>query len=116
MKDAKQALAESTKTPPKDNKALYTKAMQDAAAQEKQGKHADAVKSYEAALQWMPRDAAATTGVRRAQFGLHMAEGQRFLDGARYADAQREFEAALRITPNDPTAKKLLDRAKKMMK
>src|SRR5258708_11114683 len=108
MKDAKQALAESTKTPPKDNKALYTKAMQDAAAQEKQGKHADAVKSYEAALQWMPRDAAATTGVRRAQFGLHMAEGQRFLDAARYADAQPEVDASLRTAPNAPTADSVL--------
>lgn len=116
LKDANQALADSTKTPPKDNKALYTKAMQDGAAHEKLGKHADAVKSYEAALQLMPKDAAASTGVRRAQFGLYMADGQRFLDGARYADAQREFEAALKITPNDPTAKKLLDKAKKMMK
>ena len=45
-----------------------------------------------------------------------MAEGQRFLDGNRFADAQREFDAALKISPTDPTAKKLLDKAKKMMK
>jgi tetratricopeptide (TPR) repeat protein len=114
FKAATQAL--EPKTPPKDNKALYQKAMLDGSTQEKQQKFADAVKSYETALDLLPKDLQASTGLRRAQLGLHKADGQRYLDTARWTDAQREFEAALQISPTDATAKQLLEKAKKKMK
>jgi len=114
LKASMQAL--DTKIPPRDNKALYQKAMLDGSAQEKQQKYTDAVKSYETALDLQPKDLQASTGLRRAQRGLHKADGQRYLDAARWTDAQREFEAALQISPNDLTAKQLLEKAKKKMK
>ena len=115
LKDASAAL-DAAKTPPKDNKALYQKAMKDGSGLEQQGKYADAIKKYNEALQLMPNDTQASNGVRRAQFGQHMADGQRFLDGAQWVNAQREFEAALKINPNDQSAKKLLEKAKQKMK
>jgi len=116
LKDVNAALDAKPPPPPKDNKTLYQKAMQEGAGLEKQAKYADAVKKFQEALQLMPNDAQATAGVRRAQFGQHMADGQRFLDGSQWVNAHREFEAALKINPNDAGAKKLLEKAKQKMK
>jgi tetratricopeptide (TPR) repeat protein len=108
---------DKTKPPPvKDVKALFQKAMQDGAALEKQQKYADAVKSYQEALQLTPNDPQASAGLKRAQFNIHLTDGQRYLDAMRWADAQHEFEAALKLFPSDANATKLLNKAKQMKK
>jgi tetratricopeptide (TPR) repeat protein len=120
LKEALHALEEPKgKSPPppvKDAKALYQKAMQDGALAEKQQKYADAVKSYQEALQHTPKDTQATAALQRAQLHMHLTEAQRFLDVGRFVDAQREAEAALKLAPGDLAAKKLLDKAKQMKK
>jgi tetratricopeptide (TPR) repeat protein len=83
-----------------------------AAAFEQQQKFAEAVQAYQRALQLMPRDAKAAEGLKRADFGRHMAEGQKALAGKRFPDAVREFEAALKVMPNQPAATKGLQQAR----
>jgi tetratricopeptide (TPR) repeat protein len=86
--------------------------MQEAAAFEKQQRFADAIKAYQQALQLMPKDAKATEGLRKADYGLHFAEGQRLMGLRRFADAAREFELALQRDPGNPAATAALKKAR----
>jgi tetratricopeptide (TPR) repeat protein len=106
-----QAQEAASRTPP-PAQAEYTKRMQLGAALEKQQKHADAVKAYQEALKFVPGDAQANEGYRRAKYAQHMGEGQRQLTARRFTEAVREFEAALQVRPGDPAATEALKRAK----
>jgi tetratricopeptide (TPR) repeat protein len=82
------------------------------AALEKQGKYADAMAAYRAALKYVPGDAKATAGLKSVEYGLHLAEGQKALSAKRFPDATKEFEAALKLFPDSADAKALLKKAK----
>ncbi|MFO0965171.1 MAG: tetratricopeptide repeat protein [Gemmataceae bacterium] len=82
------------------------------ADEERKGKWADALKTYQDAFKLAPKDARVTTALRRADFSNHMVEGQKYLDLSRFPDARREFEAALVLFPGNPQASKLLEKAK----
>src|SRR5262249_46396644 len=97
--------------PPKvDPLAQYQKAMQNGAAFDKQQKFLEAMRAYEEALKYRPKDQQATQGQRNAEFNYRLVEGQKHLQARRFQEAIREFEAALRISPNNPTATNLLNR------
>jgi tetratricopeptide (TPR) repeat protein len=98
------------KTP--EPKASFQQLFDKALTLEKQQKYQDAMNAYQDALALKPKDQQATTGLRRAELGFRVAEGQRHLDAKRYAEAIREFEAALALSPNNPTVQKLLQKAK----
>jgi tetratricopeptide (TPR) repeat protein len=98
--------------PPPDPKAEYARQMGAGAALEKQGKYADAMAAYRAALKYVPGDAKATAGLKSAEYGLHLAEGQKALSAKRFPDATKEFEAALKLFPDSADAKALLKKAK----
>jgi cytochrome c-type biogenesis protein CcmH/NrfG len=86
--------------------------MQNADANEKQQRFAEAAKAYREALRLVPGDAKATEGLKRADFGQHLAEGKKLLAARKFADAAREFDEALKISPDNNEAKTLLKRAK----
>jgi tetratricopeptide (TPR) repeat protein len=104
------------KSPPapaqRNPQAEYGKHMQSAAALEKQKKFAEAVRAYNEALRWQPKDARATVALRNAEFELHMAEGKKAQAAKRFAEAVKEYEEALKRTPTSAEAKTLLQRAR----
>jgi tetratricopeptide (TPR) repeat protein len=82
-------------------------------------KYAQAVRSFETALQLMPADAAVNKALAEAKTALaadteekkkladyekYLAAGRAALVAERYADAVREFTAALTVMPNDAAA------------
>jgi tetratricopeptide (TPR) repeat protein len=96
------------KTPPPPP-AAYTRALQNAAALEKQQKWADAVRWYKEALRLVPGDSKATTG---HEFAQHMDDGQKHAAARKFADAVKDYEAALKVIPNQPDATAALKRAR----
>jgi hypothetical protein len=120
LRDAQQAL-DAQRNPPKpaanapkppSPQEEYAKAMQAAAAFDKQKKYADAVQAYRNALRWSANNAKAATGLRNAEYLLHMTEGEKLLAAKRFADAAREFEEALKLFPASSDAKNCLQKAK----
>jgi tetratricopeptide (TPR) repeat protein len=89
-------------------KMEYDKQMKLGAAADKLKKWDDAIKAYEAALKQIPKDA-------KANYSLHMAQGNQYLMQKQYQKAITEFEAALVLYPNDPDATAALKKAKDMM-
>jgi tetratricopeptide (TPR) repeat protein len=92
--------------------AEYAKQMQAAAALEKQKKWEEAVKAYQEALKWLPRDAKASAALKNAQFQLHVDKAQKAAAAKRFPEAVKEYEEALKLFPNDAAAKSALQRAK----
>jgi len=114
------------KKDPAPANADYTKHMKAGNMDVQQKKYADAVKEFEAALQIMPGDAAATAALKQAKahvaeqatadFNKHMKNGQADMQAKKYPEAVKEFEAALAIRPADKDAKAQLDQAKAQIK
>jgi tetratricopeptide (TPR) repeat protein len=92
--------------------AEYGKAMQTAAALEKQGKFAEALEEYRLALRAVPKDTKAAAGLHKAEYQSHMAQGQKLLATRHFADAATAFEAALKLEPMSKDAKAFLQKAK----
>ncbi len=113
LRDAGAAL-EASRTPPKPAgpPAEFTRQMDLAAANEKVGRYADAVRAYREALKAAPGDVRASKGAEYAQY---MADGQSAQAARKYADAVRAFEAALKVVPNHPAAEALLREAQKAL-
>jgi tetratricopeptide (TPR) repeat protein len=114
LNDANKALDASKKSPtpqpkPQAPPPAYTKAMQNAAAWEKQQKWSEAAAWYKEALRLVPKDAKATTG---QDFALHMDKAQKLAAAKKFADAAKEYEDALKLIPNQPDATAALKRAK----
>jgi tetratricopeptide (TPR) repeat protein len=86
--------------------------MQEAAAFERQQRYNEAIQAYQDALKIMPKDAKATEGMRKADFSLHFAEGQRLLTLRRFPEAAREFELALQRDPGNAAATAALKQAR----
>jgi tetratricopeptide (TPR) repeat protein len=86
--------------------------MQSGAAFDKQRKYADAVQAYRTALRWAANDARAATGLRNAEYLLHMTDGEKLLGAKRFTDAAKEFEEALKLFPTSSDAKTYLQKAK----
>jgi len=93
----------------------YGKAMQAAAAFEKQGRFHDAAQAYRTALKHAPNDTRAAAGLRQADYGAHMAEGQKLLAARKFPEAAREFEAALKLNPASNDARSHLQKARTNM-
>jgi tetratricopeptide (TPR) repeat protein len=116
LQEATQALRAASVQPPPppvaNAQAEFTKRMQEAAGFEKQQRYADAIKAYQEALKVVPGDARATEGLRKADFALHFAEGQRLMTLRRFADAVREYELALQREPGNAAATAALKKAR----
>jgi tetratricopeptide (TPR) repeat protein len=105
--EANKALDASKK--PAAPPAAYTKAMQNAAAWEKQQKWSEAAAWYKEALRLVPKDGKATTG---QDFAQHMDKAQKLAAAKKFTDAAKEFEEALKVIPNQADATAALKRAK----
>jgi tetratricopeptide (TPR) repeat protein len=114
LNDANKALDASKKSPtpqpkPQAPPPAYGKAMQNAAAWEKQQKWSEAAAWYKEALRLVPKDTKATTG---QDFAQHMDKGQKLSAAKKFADAAKEYEEALKLIPNQADATAALKRAK----
>jgi len=115
LQEANKALEASKKPTPSQPKpqapppAEYTKALQQAAAWEKQQKWSEAAAWYKEALRRVPKDAKATIGL---DFATHMDKGQKLAAAKKFTDAAKEYEEALKQIPNQPDATAALKRAK----
>jgi tetratricopeptide (TPR) repeat protein len=114
LDEAHESLAASknSATPqpkPQAPPAAYTKAMQNAAAWEKQQKWSEAAAWYKEALRLVPKDAKATTG---QDFTQHMDKAQKLAAAKKFPDAVKEYEEALKVIPNQADATAALKRAK----
>ena len=108
--------AAKTKTPdpklPDPKTPTFQQQLERGLTLEKQQKFKEAMDAFQEALKMNPKDKQGADGLRRAELGLRVAEGQKHLDAKRFAEAIREFEAALVLSPNNPAVQKLLQKAK----
>ncbi len=98
--------------PPPNPSPEYTKQMQVGAALAKQQKYTDAIKAFQEALKLQPGDKPATDALHRAEFDLHIMDGNKAMAAKKYAEAVKEFEAALKAEPGNAEATALLKKAK----
>jgi tetratricopeptide (TPR) repeat protein len=109
---APRAPTPAPKSPPPPPAAEYERQMQAGAALDKQGKHAEAVAAYQAALRARPGDARAAGAVRNAQLLQHLTSARAAHAARRFPDAVREYEEALKLQPANAEVKAALQRAR----
>src|SRR5262249_36158923 len=105
----KMVEASKTPKPPPPPPAAYNRAMQNAAAFEKQQRWSDAVAWYKEALKAVPGDSKAT---KSQDFAQHMDNAKKHVAAKKFPDAVKEYEEALKLIPNQPDAAAALKRAK----
>ncbi len=107
----RDALLAARPTPPA-GPAQFLDLLAAGATLEHQEKYPEAILTYQKALTLLPNDPRAVAALKKAEFALHLAEGQKALALRHFPEAVREFEAARALEPGHPAAAAGLKQAK----
>lgn len=100
-----KARAEAALVPmPDPRRTAYNAAIAAAAAAEKTGKYAEALKQYDAALTAVPNDKAALEAKGNLSYRLTIRNAETLLEGKKYKEALAAFDLALKFRPGDAAA------------
>ena len=90
----------------------FNKHFQQAQVFERQQKWSEAANAYRQALQVLPENKQAASGLKNAEFQIYLAQGKSLLQAGKRQEAANAFAAALERFPKHPEATRLYNQAK----